>query len=292
MQRIIEEADIDKLLQIVTKMDDLTRAEVIKAISESLDITKKNFHLASIRRIIKASDDEIKDWIVTAVVQSYAEGSNLAYADLKTLSANPITGEVAAGAWTASKIRQISLFSVQKDAVNALISDAYLDFGNGMNGMVKGAEHILNEALKRQVRAQMIAGQITGTSMREIAREVRTIFEGQGFSVLIDRGGHSWSMKAYSQMLARTHIIKSANEGIIARALANDIDIVQVSQHPDSCKICKPFENEIYSLSGKSDEYEKLVEQPPFHPNCKHRLLMRPDLSRGMNALTNPDDDV
>lgn len=280
MQKIIDSSELDRLLAIVTKLDDQTRAEVLKAINSQLNIEKKNFHLASIRRIVKASDTEIKDWIVTAIVDSYAEGANVAYADLQKLGVDIATGDISVTNWTADKIRQLALFSVQKDAVNALISDTYLDFGNGMNGLVKGAEHVLNDALKRQTRAQIIAGQITGTSIRDISKEIRTAFESQGFTVLIDRGGHSWSLKRYSDMLARTHIMKSANEGIIARMVAAGIDIVQVSTHSGACPICTPYEGKIYSLSGDSEKYPKMDREPPYHPSCRHRLLGRPDLSR------------
>lgn len=278
MQKIVEEADLDGLLAIIDRLDTQTRAEVLKAIGSQLDVTKKNNHLASIRRIIQASDTEIKDWIVTAVVGSYASGSNAMYADMKKLSVDPVSGEVAQQEWTAAKIRQIDLFSLQKEAVNALISETYLDFANGMNGLVKGVEHQLNDTMRRQIRAQQIAGQITGTSIRDIAKEIESIIGNQGFSVLTDRGGGTWSLRRYSEMLARTHIIKSANEGAIARALTFGVDIMQVSTHPNSCDICKPYEGKVYSISGKSEKYPKLDTQPPYHPHCRHTFLPRPDL--------------
>jgi len=281
MQKIIDGSDIDGLLRIVTKLDEQTRAEVLKAISSQLDVAKKNMHIASIRRIVKASDKEIKDWLVTAVVDSYAEGGNVMYADLKKLHVKPAQDEgnnALLSLWTSEKIRQIDQLSVQKDAVNALISDAYLDFANGMNGIIKGAEHQLNEALKRQIRAQQIAGQITGASMRDIAKEIKELIGDQGFSVLIDRGGNQWTISRYSEMLARTHIMRSANEGVIARLIEYGVDIAQVSTHPGACKVCVPFEGKIYSLSGQSEKYPKLDRQPPYHPYCRHTLLPRPDL--------------
>lgn len=277
MQRIIDESKLDELLAIVTRLDEQTKAEVIKAIGSSLDISKKNMHLASIRRIVQGSDKEIKDWIVTAVANSYSAGSNAMYADLKKLKVDPVSGEVAVTAWTAAKIRQIDLFSIQKDAVNALISDTYLDFANGMNGLVRGAEHQLNEALKRQIRAQQIAGQITGQSIRDISKEIQETIGQQGFSVLTDRGGGTWTLPRYADMLARTHIMKSANEGVIARLSAFGVDTVQVSTHGGACPICVPFEGKIYSVSGQG-KYERLNQQPPYHPHCRHTLLPRPDL--------------
>lgn len=282
MQKIIDESDLDGLLSIIKRLDDQTKEEVLKAIATQLDISKKNFHLASIRRIIQSSDKEIKDWIVTAVANSYSSGANAMYADLRKLHIKPEGqgSKAVVAVWTAAKIRQLDLLSVQKDAVNALISDTYLDFANGMNGLVKGAEHIINEAMKRQTRAQMISGQITGASMRDIAKEVQAIFGDQGFTVLVDRGGNAWTLPRYSEMLARTHIMKSANEGVIARLLEYGVDTVQVSTHGGACPICVPHEGKIFSVSGKSEKYKKLDEQPPYHPHCRHTLLPRPDLDR------------
>jgi len=278
MEKIVEQARIDELLAVFDKLDALTKNEVLKAISKKLDIPAKNFHLNNIKTFIQASDTEIKDWLVTAITNSYTEGANIMYADMKKLSVTPEHPNTVVKVWTADKIRQIDLLSVQKDAVNALISESYLDFANGMNGMVKGAERVLNETIKRQTRAQIITGQITGSSMREIAGEVKDIIGQQGFSVLIDRGGNSWTIQRYANMLARTHIIKSVNEGVTARAIEFGVDTLQCSTHPGACPICIPYEGKLFSVSGKG-KYPSSGEFPnPIHPFCRHRLLPRPDL--------------
>lgn len=279
MQRIVEQARIDDLLAIFDKLDLQTRAEVLEAISKKLNIAAKNFHLTNIKTFIQASDVEIKNWLITAVAESYAEGGNIMYSDLKKLSVTPEHPKAVVTKWTADKIRQIDLLSIQKDAVNALISEAYLDFANGMNGLVKGAERMLNETIKRQVRAQIITGQITGSATREIAKEVESVIGSQGFSVLIDRGGNSWTLKQYAEMLSRTHIIKSVNEGVIARGIEFGVDTLQCSTHPGACPICIPFEGRLFSMSGENKKIPSVGEFPnPIHPFCRHRLLPRPDL--------------
>lgn len=279
MQAILDKSRIEELLEIITKLDDQVRAEVLKAISSQLTSTTKTATLGSIKTIIQGSDSQIKDWIVNAVVDAYVEGSNVMYGDLTKLSVKPGSSNVVSTAITADMIRQIDLLSVQKEAVNALVSDFYLDFANGMNGLVRGAEHQLNEALKRQIRARTIAGQLTGQSIQKIAKDVRSVLGDQGFSVLIDRGGRQWSLKSYADMLVRTHIIKSANEGSINRYLSYGLDIVQISTHTGSCPICQQYEGKIYSISGESKEYPKLDITPPYHPRCRHTYLPRPDLS-------------
>ena len=85
-------------------------------------------------------------------------------------------------------------------------------------------------------------------------------------------------------MLARTHVIKSANEGMFARAIEFGVDTLEVSTHPGACKICIPYEGKLYSLSGKG-KYASVGEFPnPIHPYCRHRLLPRPDLDE--NSLS------
>lgn len=163
-------------------------------------------------------------------------------------------------------------------AVNAMLSDTYTDFGKGFNDFSRGAEKVLNEATRYQVRSEILKGRLEGKSVQKISKNMKTVLQKNNVSVLIDRGGKKWSMEAYSEMLTRTHLIRANNEGIINRANEFGIDIVQVSNHASACPICQQFENEIYSLSGDSKEYPLLTDQPPFHPNCSHRLLMRPDL--------------
>ena len=282
MDKILNESDIESLVSVIDNLDRQTRNEVINALASQLDLSKRNFHLSQIKTYIKASETEIKNWIVMAVADSYSKGANMAYADLKVTGVKVPSGNVYTEEFTAKKIREIGALTIHKEAVNALISDTYLDFANGMNGLIKGAEHQLNDAMKRQTRAHMIAGQLTGASMEDIAREVKSLLGDQGFSVLLDRGGRQWSLRQYSQMLVRTHIMKSTNEGTLNRITEWGVDIVQISEHSGACPICIPYEGRIYSISGKSEKYDKLVLGVPIHPNCRHTFLPRPDLDQNV----------
>jgi hypothetical protein len=55
------------------------------------------------------------------------------------------------------------------------------------------------------------------------------------------------------------------------RELENDL--VEVSIHPTDCEICMKYEGRIFSISGKHPIYPKLVNMPPFHPDCRHSIL-------------------
>jgi len=270
----IRKANIDELLDIIDRLDNESKEIVTKAINDALSQRSKTNALNDIKRLVQIADDDIKGWVVTSVTQAYLEGMNLSDEILRTTGLDIATGEL-----TIEQIRNNQDLLIHKDAINALISDTYLDFGNGINGLVKGAEHQMNEALKRQVRAQMIAGQLTGQSIDEISKEIRELLGDQGFSILIDRGGRQWQLKRYTDMLARTHIIKSGNEGTLNRAVQFNTDIVQVSVHGATDDLCLRFEGKIFSISGNSKNFPRLETIPPFHPNCRHSLLLRPDLS-------------
>ena len=163
--------------------------------------------------------------------------------------------------------------------VNNLLSNSYADFGNTMTGFVKGAENILNEATKQQLRGQIAFGRLEGEGIPKIKSDLTKTIKSEGFTVLLDRGGRKWAVGRYAEMLARTHILEANNEAIINRAKEVGTDIVEVSNHSTVTPLCQQYEGKIYSLSGNSSNYPKLPSEPPFHPNCKHFLLLRPDLS-------------
>jgi hypothetical protein len=70
------------------------------------------------------------------------------------------------------------------------------------------------------------------------------------------------------------------NEGNINRAGDFEVDIVEVSSHRAMDSLCAPQEGRLYSIKGKSPNYPPLARnEPPFHHNCRHSLLLQPDLS-------------
>ena len=282
MQKILDDSQLEELLAIIATLDEQTKAEVLKALSTRLNINGKGAALSRVRTVIQGHDDAIKDWVLTGIANSYSAGANMAFADIKKSGISiDAPDNVYTEAFTAEKIATLSVLTIHKDAVNALAADAYLDFANGMNGLVKGAEHQLNDALKRQTRATLIAGEIKGDDVFKIAREVRELIGNQGFSVLTDRGGGTWTLKRYSEMLVRTHMIKAANEGALNRIIEFGIDTIQISQHDTdpSDVVCSSEQGKIYSISGDSEKYPKLELTPPYHPNCRHTVLPRPFLS-------------
>lgn len=276
IEAIVESAqNIGELKSIARSLADDVRSIVEPLIEKKIDDFLKQQGLRSVREVIVARDAEIKEWLVNSIPDLYVTGFNSAQKDAKKLG---ITGtdDIGTGKLTVDLLKSEAFLKPHLDAVNALLQDSYLDFANNMNGVVRGAERIINTAQKQQIRQGIAEGQLTGKSVKKVAAGIEDTIGQQGFSALIDRGGRAWDLETYSEMLARTHLIRSSTEGTINRASDFGVDLVRVSKHGNvNDELCLSQEGKIYSISGKSDTYPPLTgNEPPFHPNCRHTLEM------------------
>lgn len=265
---LFKDTEITKLIEIMGELDAGTKAEVLNAISAKMTQAGKVQAIAKIKAIIQTTDPLVKDWISKAIPNSYILGIKQADKNLKRKIADI----------TVEDLKTLKDLSIHAEAVNSLMGDAYLDFANSMNGLVRGAEKQINQALKLQVRAKIGSNLVTGMDIRQAKKDVIKALGDKGFSVLVDRGGNSWTLPRYSEMLARTHTIRSYNDATINRSTQFGVDLVQISTHAGSCSVCAGYEGNIYSLSGNNTKYPYYDIDLPIHPNCTHNLLMRPDL--------------
>lgn len=274
IEKVLKDANLPNLIEIVDDLSGDLQKIVLDTISSEVTDVKKTQAINSTTARVREADVEVRTWLTGGIATSYIAGMESADDTLNTFGVKTKAGDI-----TVATLKTVEDLAPHLQAVNTLISEAYEDFANGMNGIIRGTERMFNETTRRQIRAKIAEGRLTGASVREITKEVKEIIGKQGFTVLLDRGGKQWSLKNYSDMLARTHLIKANNEAIINRGLEFEIDIVEVSAHGATDAICAPLEGKIFSISGKSPNFPKLEQTPPFHPNCKHRLLLRPDLS-------------
>lgn len=272
-------AGVNKLIRTIKTLDDNGRKILLDAISVEMSEAKKQQALTLLKSQVATADKAVRDWLVDGIAKSYVYGMNFTQQQLRTMGFKPKADMPAFRAISVDFFRAAPQLTAHRTAVNAILSDAYLDFGNTMNGYVRGAEKIMNETLKRQVRSAIAAGREEGAAVREVKNIVRGQFEDRGFTVLLDRGGGRWTLDRYSEMLTRTHLIRSNNDGTMNRAGDYGVDIVEISSNNAEDELCASQEGKVYSISGKSDNYPELGDNdPPYHPNCRHTLLMRPDL--------------
>lgn len=273
------QAGISKLISIINGLDAQGRAIILNALNSELSDAKKQQVISQLRTHVAASDAAVRDWLIRGIGISYVAGTNYATKVLKSIGFKAPAGAPSLTPVTVELLQSAPFLKPHLQVVNTLLSSAYLDFGNAMTGYIRGAENILNDALKRQVRSSIAEGRLEGSSIADIKKVVKNTIGDSGFTVLIDRGGKEWSLGRYSEMLARTHINKAANEAAINRTSDYGVDIVEVSSHGASDEACASEEGQLYSISGNSPNYPPLDgHEPPYHPNCTHNLIPRPDL--------------
>lgn len=213
--------------------------------------------LTDIEGITKRLENDTRLWLVHEVPKQYKAGSFRAISDSKAQEL----------VLTRTEFGQI-----HKEAVEALIEDAYLDFAGGIEGVKRAGREFISDLVKLKINERIVVGAIKGEGVYKIKREVKKLVEDRGFTALIDRGSKRWKIDTYAEMLVRTHIIKSNNEGFSNRLLENGLDLVEISSHASACPICQDYEGRVFSLTGNDKRYGQAPDLP-IHPNCRHSYM-------------------
>jgi len=268
--------EVSELRTILGELEEKGQNSIEAATSIELLEARKRAVMVEIKGAVAEADAQVKAWLSPAMAGAYIAGFNYTDEILKTFDI-----KLKSGVLTVDILRTVEDFAPHLQVVNLLIGDAYGDIAGGMTGWVRGNERVLSDVMRQQIQSRIAEGRLAGEAARIIKKDVVSIIQKNGLRALLDRGGRQWTLERYSEMVTRTHLIKANNEATLLRMKEYDIDIVQVSTHGATDDLCMPQEGEIYSMSGKSKNYPRAQPEdlPPYHPNCKHSLLPRPDLS-------------
>lgn len=156
----------------------------------------------------------------------------------------------------------------------------------------------------RDVVAKTSGQVLLGTmTRRDVAQRVLNEFAKRGVTGFIDKAGRSWDLASYTEMATRTTVGQSYLEGHFDRLREYDVDLVVVSDNPEECDLCRPWEGRVLSLSGATagvipghDGRERVagsVEQARaaglWHPNCSHVVsAFAPGETRSFTDTANP----
>lgn len=121
--------------------------------------------------------------------------------------------------------------------------------------------------IANRIAENIIEGQSRGNTVKNMLNTLKDqIVDGK-----ITVGKVTMDAKSYADLLVRTETRAARTEGTLNRLKENEIDLVIIS-NTGAIDFCREYEDQIFSISGKSSKYPMLVERPPYHPNCKHTL--------------------
>ena len=114
----------------------------------------------------------------------------------------------------------------------------------------------------------------TEISHKTLANQVRDyLYNLVQDDQFIEIGGRMYRMATYAELVGRTELANAATKATLDLCHEYDNDLVEWSDHGTICEDCKPYEGNVYSISGMDPDYPPLEAEPPLHPNCEHALL-------------------
>ncbi|MFG3174929.1 phage minor capsid protein [[Kitasatospora] papulosa] len=231
---------------------------------------------AAVQAVIDALQLEASGAMQQAVAEAYERGQQAAVAEL---------GALAAGQAAAATSAVPAAAAVDRLA-NALIADTRPVHLR----ILRQTMDVYREVIAHASSAPLLGAQ----TRRQAAQTALDRFTARGVTGFIDRAGRSWDMRSYVEMATRSTVGRSAVEAHTDRLGAAGIELVMVSDSPEECPLCRPWEGKILSRAGApgartieakhATEDEQMVSVDVagslnearaaglLHPNCRHDI--------------------
>lgn len=128
-------------------------------------------------------------------------------------------------------------------------------------------------------------------------------FAQAGITGFRDSAGRRWEIESYAEMAVRTASGRAAVAGSLDRMSDRGLDLVIVSNAPEECKTCRPWEGKVLSISGegvgRQDGFTVVASvaqarsEGLLHANCRHNLSAYvPGLTKAPTHTADPEGDA
>lgn len=175
---------------------------------------------------------------------------------------------------------------VNERAVNALINATNQQLDMTGLRIRRWAIDVYSDVIHQAV-GQVVVGVET---RQEAARRAMGSFAKRGVTGFIDKAGRAWDLASYAEMSIRTSTGQAMVQGHVDKLVENGLDLVMVSNAPEECRICRPWEGQVLSLTGVQlgqqsgssllgsgtvtikvkNTLAEATAAGLFHPNCRH----------------------
>ncbi|MDH6282813.1 phage minor capsid protein [Prescottella agglutinans] len=154
------------------------------------------------------------------------------------------------------------------------------------------AKLVTENAYQRIIR-EATAGQKADSkaARKRLVQRALDKFAAEGISGFIDKRGRSYDLVTYAEMAVRTAITEAEVSAYLAQARHAGLDLVIISDVPQSCELCRPFEGKLLSITGTTRgaittnpatgrservrvyaSIEEAKARGLWHPGCRHVL--------------------
>ncbi|KMS71310.1 capsid protein [Streptomyces leeuwenhoekii] len=231
---------------------------------------------AAIDEVIAALQLDANGAIQQAVAEAYERGQQAAVAELGALG----VGQAAAAATVLPTA----------PAVDRLARAVIDETGPVYLRILRMSMDAYRDVIARAAASPVLGAQ----TRRQAAQSALDRFADRGITGFVDARGRSWDMRSYVEMAMRSVCGRAAVEAHTDRLGAAGVDLVIVSQAPEECPLCKPWERMVLARTGAPGAREVRVEHATedgrtvtvwvagslpearaaglMHPNCRHTV--------------------
>lgn len=267
----------DKTLKKLTSYYKGASEKIVKELESTTDFgaAKRRAVLKQVDGILQDLDQKTSEWYDNEIKKYYKDGLDSAGAHLAKYDFPVSSG----------------FSTVDTQAMKALADGATDYYRDAYGGVKRGVMRMFNDATKERLKSIFAEGKITGDTRQAIANKIYGQLRSQGLVAFIDKGGRQWGLESYSNMLTRTWLVRTVNDGMVNRLMSDGYDLVEVTDHFGECELCRPWEGKVLSLYGSNPQYTRKEEAEGaglFHPNCRHRYVPYHQKLQEVSYVWNP----
>jgi len=254
----IVQSDIQvKLVEAIVKEAYLDLATY----ADKLDKGTLSAKSKAIRNIANKYDLQLEAWANITIPSLYYEGMT-----------NAVNASIKGG--QVYEFNQ-SFVSLHQEALEALISQSYTYTSKIAQGIQDTGTRALTFAEQEKIKAEIGKGLVTGADQNTIAKGVASVLKQSQATAVVSVSGRRQGIDTYASTVARSILTDAQWQGTSNTIIQEGYDLVQVSDHFGECALCRPYENEVLSLTGRTKGYTTLAEATSNglkHPNCRHSI--------------------
>lgn len=279
--------------------------------------------LAELRRSIQAIlarlDQDATHEVTYAIVAAYLRGGEEANRALVMLGldlpAHPDARlrEVLNGprSGLTRRLAELTRFIPGLGAIMRVAGSLTLRIRGTYLPVLRWSEDVYRKVIAETALPDVLLGVATRRRAAQVAWE-RLLGEGvKGFT---DKAGRRWELASYVEMAVRAGTAQAAVEGHLDRLDAAGIGLVIISNAPQECIKCRPWEGKVLTRNGvtgprtvkvESAISDQLVEVKVkgtvpeavaaglLHPNCRHSIsAFLPGVTRIPTNTEDPEGDA
>jgi len=259
-------------LALIEKIATALAAGLDSPLWASLKLNAVGSLRTAIEDIITALQTDASGAIHRAVSEAYGRGTQAAVAELGALA--PHVALIPAGTRTVDRL------------AGALVQET----GPVHMRMLRTGLDVYRQVIAEATSAPLLGA----TTRREAAGRALARFANRGVTGFVDRAGRPWNMTSYVEMATRSALGRAAVDAHTEQLAAAGVDLVIVSDAPEECPRCKPWEGKVLRRSGPSGPDTVEVQHTTqddrtvrvrvagslpearaaglFHPNCRHNV--------------------